>query len=258
MTATANKTATSAESLATLHAADMPDVEAQFRYRKPLRPGEGMPAFDGNGQSSGEEVYDDPDYTTPTMAVRNARKLGASIDCEGFALVECPSDVENFYDDEEMRAKYHEEMKTAVKKLLAESEGFGKPSFVMTNGHITRNEARALNGEQLGSHHLVHNDFTPAFRSVLSQRTPLIDLFVENGGRGCIFNTWRRFDPAAMRSPLAMCDSTSIVSGDLIATSLANYGSGLEATEQQRDGLGGEGGIPKFDIYQASENLNHR
>ena len=48
----------------------------------------------------------------------------------------------------------------------------------------------------------MHNDFTPAFRSILRTRTPLIDLFVENGGRVCIFNTWRRFDPGIHTMPL--------------------------------------------------------
>ena len=86
----------------------------------------------------------------------------------------------------------------------------------------------------------------------------MIDLFIENGGRVCIFNTWRRFDPGMMRSPLAMCDSQSIAPDDLIATSLANYGEGMEATEEQREGLGGDGGVPKFDIYQASENPAHQ
>ena len=153
MPTTVNKAAV--ETLLELDAADMPDVEAQFRYRKPLRPGEGMPAFDGSGSSDGDDVYDDPDYTTPTVTVRNARTLGAGIDRQGFVLVDCPSAVVNFYDDEEMQAKYHEEMKAVVTKLVTESESFGTPSFVTTNGHITRNEARALHGEQLGSHHLV-------------------------------------------------------------------------------------------------------
>ena len=158
--ASANKTAV--ETVVEVDAADMPDVEAQFRYRKPLQPGEGMPAFDGSSRSSeAQDNYEEMFYTTPTMAVRNARRLDTAIDRQGFTLVHYPSEVENFYDDQEMKAKYHEEMKAAVTKLVTESEGFGAPSFVMTNGHITRNEARSLSGEQLGSHHLVHNDFTP-------------------------------------------------------------------------------------------------
>ena len=48
--ASANKTAV--ETVVEVDAADMPDVEAQFRYRKPLQPGEGMPAFDGSSRSS--------------------------------------------------------------------------------------------------------------------------------------------------------------------------------------------------------------
>jgi hypothetical protein len=125
----------------------------------------------------------------------------------------------------------------------------------MTNGHITRNEAEAEAGERLGAHHLVHNDFTPEFATVttpagqhkfnttavdsipelgacpcltsichttqvIGQRVNMVDLFINNGGRVVTFNTWRRFDPSGMRSPLAMCDARSIAESDLIATTL--------------------------------------
>lgn len=235
----------------------LPSVAALFRYRKPLREGEPKPAFDGeNRTQEAQEGYEDELYTEPLCSVINARarRTPPSIGREGFSLVRAPSVVADFYDMDAMRAHYHKEMCQAVKKLVSASAAFGEPAYVLTNGHITRNEAEAEAGERLGSHHLVHNDFTPDFREKISMRTPLVDLFIENGGRVCIFNTWRRFDAGKLKSPLGLCDATTIVAKDLIPTSLANYGKGLRQTDQDR----GDNPIGTFDIYQASENVNHQ
>ena len=246
----------------------MPDVEGAFRYRLPLQQDEAKPAFDGMDQRSKHGGdYDDTFYSTPTMMVRNARRAAEppTIDGAGFALVNSPVAVTDWYDQEDMKENYHEQMKALVAGMLADSAEFGEPMFVMTNGHITRNEAEAEAGERLGSHHLVHNDFTPDFREKIAKITPMIDLFIENGGRVCTFNTWRRFDESAMRSPLAMCDSRSIAESDLIATSLANYGAAQPATLAEKgmrssgskSGSGLTAGIGQFDIFQASENPAH-
>jgi hypothetical protein len=243
-----------------VHTADLdelPYVTSSFRYRKPLQPGEPKPAFNGeNRTQEAEEGYEDQFYTEPLCSVINARarETPPSLAWEGFCLAEAPSQVVDFYDLEEMRAHYHKEMCRTVKKLVSASAEFGEPAHVLTNGHITRNEAEAEAGERLGSHHLVHNDFTPDFREKISMRTPLVNLFIENGGRVCIFNTWRRFDPGELKSPLGLCDATTIMAEDLIPTSLANYGKGLRQTDKDR----GDNPIGTFDIYQASENENHQ
>lgn len=136
-----------------------------------------------------------------------------------------PVSVSDFYDHDDMVENYHSEMTSLVKQMLADSEEFEEPMIAITNGHITRNEAEAEAGERLGAHHLVHNDFTPTFTDTIGKASPMVDLFINNGGRVLAFNTWRRFDPSAMRSPLAMCDARSIDEPDLIATSLSNYGA---------------------------------
>ena len=68
------------------------------------------------------------------------------------------------------------------------------------------------------------------------------------------FNTWRRFDKSAMRSPLAMCDARSIAEADLIPTALANYGAGQAKSAAERI----DEGIGQFDIFQASASPAHK
>ena len=159
-------------------------VEAPFRYRLPLQAGEEKPHFDGMEQAAESDgSYDDELYSTPVCTVINARRMESqpTIDDGGFQLVHHPVEVSDWYSHADMAEHYHEPMKELVSKLLADSESFEAPMFVMTNGHLTRNEAEAEAGERLGAHHLVHNDFTPEFRDKIGQRTPMVDLFINNG-----------------------------------------------------------------------------
>ncbi len=133
-------------------------VEATFRYRLPLQPGEEKPHFDGMERAESQGDYEDDLYTAPVCSVVNARRLGTcpTIDDAGFQLVQHPVAVSDFYDPADMAENYHEAMKALVKQLLADSDEFEEPMFCMTNGHLTRNEAEAEAGERLGAHHLVH------------------------------------------------------------------------------------------------------
>jgi hypothetical protein len=144
------------ETTATAEMAEV--VQATFRYRLPLQPGEGKPHFDGMERAGVQGDYDDTLYATPVCSVTNARRLGTSptIDDAGFQLVRHPVDVSDWYDRSDMAKNYHEPMKALVAKLCADSNEFEEPMFCMTNGHITRNEAEAEAGERLGAHHLVH------------------------------------------------------------------------------------------------------
>lgn len=140
-------------------AEDMADtVEATFRYRLPLQPGEEKPRFDGMERAESQGEYEDHLYTTPICSVINARRLEVppSIDGAGFQLVQHPVAVTDWYDPSDMAENYHEAMKALVSQLLANSNEFEEPMFCMTNGHLTRNEAEAEAGERLGAHHLVH------------------------------------------------------------------------------------------------------
>ena len=133
-------------------------VEATFRYRLPLQPGEGKPHFDGMERAESQGDYEDHLYSTPVCSVINARRLDTppTIDGAGFACVQHPVDVNDWYDPSDMAENYHEPMKALVSQLLADSDEFEEPMFTMTNGHLTRNEAEAEAGERLGAHHLVH------------------------------------------------------------------------------------------------------
>ena len=97
-----------------------------------------------------------------------------------------------------MKAVYEKEMLRLVKRLTGAER-------VYTNGHISRSEVPEAAGiERPTSHHIVHNDFTPSFRATLENRMDAIKPFLDGGGRVCIYNTWRRFDPDGWRSPLAL------------------------------------------------------
>ena len=206
-------------------------LSAELFYRNPLRVGEPKPTY-----GLKEEDPERPDLTGHLAVILDGRGKATSLDQEGFKLIQHSSSVSDFYDDQCVQDQYYPEIKEVV---LNESGA----AFVQVLSHITRSEEQALQGNRLGAHRLVHNDFTSnlikhGFFSALEQEGKYD---IENG-RICIFNLWRRFDPDGLHAPLAVCDASSVTEADLIPADLWNYG-------------GGEG---LLEICQSSHNPKHR
>src|SRR5437868_2677262 len=133
-----------------------------------------------------------------------------TLDRNGFALVKAPSQVSDFYSDEEIKRTYYPE----VEQLLRDKIG---ASRVVIFDHTVRNAARQ--GAREPSRR-VHNDHT-----VNSAPRRVRDHLGDDGTdllkhRFGIINVWRPIRGPVLDSPLALCDARTFTDADLIASDL--------------------------------------
>ncbi len=176
-------------------------------------------------------------YDAHGFAIRNARTLGepASLDREGFALVDHRSATGDFYDSDEVERVYYPEMAELVKRATGAFR-------VHVFDHNVRNSDEAVRAARQVREpvRVVHNDYT-----VKSGPQRVRDL-IGGGeaeklikGRFAAINVWRPIRGPLQTMPLAICDARSIAPNDLIATDLV-YGN--------RTG----------EVYQTTWNPDHR
>lgn len=202
-------------------------IQAEFFYRKPLRVGEAKPVF-GLSPATAER----PDHEAFIKPVKNARLSQHQLSESGFVLLEHDTAVLDFYNDSQVAEIYYPEM-----QRLAQTASGADVVFIQS--HITRNEAEAALGKRLGAHRLVHNDFTPNFKSTIE---PLLATAEKQPQRVAVYNLWRRFDADGLDAPFAVCDSRSVSETELIPTDLYNYGDS--------EGFA-------VEIYQSSHSNQH-
>lgn len=156
--------------------------------------------------------------------MRDARELSpaATLEAKGFELRECPTDVADFTNDEEVKRVYYGEMRSLVKRASG-------ASHVVIFDHTLRKSTNAnLNAQAGGSAApvpRVHCDYTHEgaprrLSSLAKQGLVTADgeaLSEEDAkklaeGRYAFINVWRSIDPAApvMQKPLAVCDEASV------------------------------------------------
>jgi hypothetical protein len=133
-----------------------------------------------------------------------------TLDRNGFALVKAPSQVRDFYADEEVRRTYYAE----VEQLLRDRLG---ASRVVIFDHTVRNAGRKDSREPSRR---VHNDHTAnsAPRRVRDHLgADAGELLKQRFG---IVNVWRPIRGPVLDSPLALCDARTFTDDDLIASDL--------------------------------------
>ena len=150
------------------------------------------------------------------VAILDARSLSpaASLDQQGFSLVEHTTAVTDFYSLESQRADYEKEITALV---LASTGG----SDALVFDHTLRSDSRELRGSRSTREpaSVIHNDYTDA-----SARKRLLDLLPGEEAdkrldkRFAIVNLWRSVAGPVHNSPLACCDATTLAPGDLIAS----------------------------------------
>jgi hypothetical protein len=155
--------------------------------------------------------------TRQLLTVHNGRPLltELTLDGQGFALVRCPTPVNNFYDPTEVRAVYYPE----VERLVKQATGAAR---VLVFDHNVRCRPMAKRGEN-GAHEPVkyaHNDYTlksgpQRVRDLLPGEA---DELLKH--RFAIINVWRPIRGPVQESPLAVCDANSMRLDDFIATDL--------------------------------------
>jgi hypothetical protein len=191
-------------------------VEAPLNF---LRPMEGRPVAYQFEPPPGVPVRTG-DYDPHEVLITDARPFADTLllDIEGFALLQAPGTLSDYGDDEAIRADYYPE----VERLIASATG---AALVIPFDHNVRNAARAAAGEPgiRGPVDRTHNDFTDRSgreraRRELEARGHHTETWPAH--RFAIVNLWRPIGRPVEKSPLALCDATTIRPEDLIASDL--------------------------------------
>lgn len=191
-------------------------VEAPLNF---LRPMEGRPVAYQYDPPPGVPVRTG-EYDPHPVLIADARPFAdtLSLDVEGFALLQASTTFADFHDEEAIRGAYYPE----VERLIASATG---AALVVNFDHNIRSAARAAAGEAgiRGPVDRTHNDFTErsghdrAWRE-LEVRGLNADALLNR--RFAIINLWRPIGRTVEKSPLALCDATTIVPEDLVASDL--------------------------------------
>ncbi len=177
-----------------------------------------------DGTRPGTYMYEPPggsprqigNFATHRVTIRNARpdRDRLSVDAEGFALLDHPTAVTDFYSEAQIAEVYYPEME----RLLAGATGAEK---VLVFDHTRRAGSVAAEAKQglRDPVRRVHADYTPKsgpqrVRDLLGDDEARLRL----ARRFAIINVWRPVKGPLMEAPLAFCDWRSIGPDDLVGT----------------------------------------
>ena len=153
--------------------------------------------------------------TPKTVTIADAREISPAptLDKEGFALVSHCSSVTDFYDDAQIRDIYEREIRSLVQEVTG-------ASHVVVFDNTRRSDATAIRGARNTREPsaVVHNDYTDE-----SARKRLRDILGDEAEerlqhRFAIINVWRSIGGPVLTTPLALCDASSALESDLVAT----------------------------------------
>jgi hypothetical protein len=173
-------------------------------------------------------AYDRADTDPPShmplepheMPIHDLRPVAGelSLDVQGFALAEQRSAVRDFWDDDEVRRVYYPEAEAFLKQVTGASR-------VFIFDHLQRRRVPGLEDRSRGGPRQpatrVHVDHTA--RSGPQRVRDLMGDEAEEllKGRVQVINLWRPIRDEPLRdAPLAVCDSRTVASGDLVPSDL--------------------------------------
>ena len=181
----------------------VPTVEKPFSYTYEPPPG---------------QPWRNTAYEPQPMPVRDARALAEEpgLETAGFTLVDAPSAVKDFYDEQQLKDTYYAEVENLVKKLTGASK-------VMVFDHTIR-DGRNTKRDERGIREPVkraHNDYT-----LKSAPQRVRDLLPPEQAeqrlkkRYAIINVWRSIAGTIEQLPLGIVDARSVAFEDFIAADL--------------------------------------
>ena len=155
-------------------------------------------------------------YQTHDVEIHDARQQlqTSDLDREGFMLVPHESTVDDFYDDDTLRATYHAELEILLKGLT------GAPSVEVFDD--TRRSSSSAKQREHGSRDpasIVHNDYTHdsgirRLRDFFSDSPEHAERLMQR--RFAIINAWRPIGAPVVDHPLVLCDARSVRAEDLV------------------------------------------
>ncbi len=168
-------------------------------------------------KGGGDQTDHVGNFTLQEVNIHDGRhdKPSSRLDVEGFRLVSQKTKVDDFYDDVQVEATYHEEVKT----LLLEITGAARIEvFDDTRRSASLDRQRLKNIREPAD--IVHNDYTA--RSGVKR---LRDHFADDPDaaekllqrRFAIVNVWRSISGPVYNNPLVLCDAATVKPDDLVS-----------------------------------------
>jgi hypothetical protein len=200
---------------------DLAAVEAVVNY---LLPTNERPRLYARPPGTRTAVGQDPHV----LRIRDARPIAASLslDEHGFELIHHDTAVQNFYDNEEVKAVYYPEVEQALKRATGADR-------VFIFEHTTRRGGvrdNLFSSRQPGVEDLRAGSRPPASRvhvdnTAKSGPQRVRELLPSDAdallrGRVQIINLWRPIRGPLRDSPLALCDASTVAFGDLVPSDL--------------------------------------
>jgi len=188
---------------------DRPFVEAELTYLLDT----GVTPVNYPSVAGGRTERDTGTPDHQTVVLRNARLRAepCTLDREGFEIARHDTTVGDFYDDAELDSVYTAE----VEALVTERTGAERAvvfDYTRRSDDAGVQEKRTIRGPAA----LVHNDYTE--RSAIQRLRDILpneaDALLER--RFAIVNVWRSVAGPVYRSPVALCDGSSVAEGDVI------------------------------------------
>jgi len=153
---------------------------------------------------------------THEIKILDARAVNdrLSLDREGFVLLHRPTAAKDLYDDAEIARVYYPECARLIKEFTGATR-------VHVFDHIVRNAARMAKGSTIkGYAGRVHNDYT-AWSAPQRVRDLMGDEAEELlKHHYAEINLWRPIRGPLLRSPLVLCDATTLSEENLVGSEL--------------------------------------
>jgi hypothetical protein len=172
-------------------------------------------------------TYDPPAGTPKTNIIPEAHTVpifdmrpvadGLTLDVQGFALVDAPTAVTDFYDEAQLEATYYREAEDLVKHATGASR-------VVVFDHTIRRREQGVEDRTPGTPRQpvtrIHGDYTEVSgpQRVRDLMGAEADALLQR--RFGIVNVWRPIRGPLYDAPLAVCDAASVADGDLVPQDL--------------------------------------
>jgi hypothetical protein len=154
-----------------------------------------------------------------TVSISDMRPIagGLSLDVQGFALVDAPTSVTDFYDEDELHRIYYREAEDLVKQATGASR-------VVVFDHTIRKRTHGVEDRTPGIPRQpvtrIHGDYTEVSGPQRVQDLMGAEADDLLNRRFAIVNVWRPIRGPLFDAPLAVCDAGSLDDGDLVPQDL--------------------------------------
>ncbi len=185
--------------------ADQASAQAIYNYR----PGPSDPDLSGQ--------YVEPEYRKYGVEIHDIRASDQSffLDTQGLAVLNVTSAITDYYDESQVRRVYMPEMEALVKHETGAARVFAFDYNVRCETYSTHKKNKTSKPVRF-----VHNDYTHA-----SGLQRVRDLMGDEADelltrRFAVINVWKPIVGPVLRTPLAVCDASTMSENDFVDVSL--------------------------------------